>query len=138
MSNSDMEEGPQGFVTVPNFLRWYCEPRGLAPGTIRNKWIEPGCPQLPIAYKMGVTGLVNVYDALRHAEEMDAWRANDQARAAARKAEEDRKFWARVEAEQERVSKQGEVLRQGLEATQQRMAEVERTKYMGPITPARG
>ncbi|MFI5224117.1 MAG: hypothetical protein ACHQX3_07750 [Nitrospirales bacterium] len=92
--------------------------------TIYLQTREPGTPQPKVAMRMGTKNCINKYDAVDWLRQLEEWRGNAEARATARKAEEDRKFWARFEAEQERLKKDMEVLRQQLEATAQRMEHV--------------
>lgn len=104
------------------------------PYTIRLQTREAGAPEPKVAMRMGGKDMVNVHDAVEFIKQLDDWRSNTEARAAARKADEERRFWDRFNREQARLKANGE----GLEAMQQGSAEgralAESAAGRGPIT----
>lgn len=99
---------------------------------------SPDMPELQPCMRAGGQYLYDPGDVDKWFVRLEKWIDERPAREAAGKADAERRFWDRWHAEQARIKSEFEVLNQQLEATKQRMAEVERqNKVNSPVTPWR-
>jgi len=112
--------------------RWTCRWEPGSFQTIPRQY--PDFPQIKPDLRAGGLNLYSDATVDAWFAAVDKWVVEKPAREAARRAQADRQFLARRDAEHKAGVLQMELIEQGIEATAQGIALAEQRKYTGPVT----